>query len=501
MNETMKAIFDRRSIRDFKSDKLTSEQLQQLAQIALASPTAMNQQPWHFSFVTNQQLIDSVNQAAFATFKKKNQQDIIDRMKARHERIEHLYQKQQAVNQQSNKIDFREQNQISSVKKGDPLIQIHAGQPGEDTIDIFGRTKAAAKVKKIVFKAGKGVSVSEDGRLFTASEDGQPILRGNQIQVIPVYETKNVDLVSGNIHFNGSVIVRQNIEDNMLVEAEKDVLVSGQVSMARILAGGHIEIAQNVIGSTLTAGGTAASQQALLQRLSPVEAMMIQLKQNFDAAAKTSASRQGGQPVHEGHLILLLIERLFPQLGKLAADCADYASSQFEGQERIIKTTSRLKQYLTGAGPAQMNADCLSELVNDLSALTAAFKAAAAEKYHVSVRYAQNTVIETSGDIIISGKGAYQSKLTAGGDIRGTGQPGIFRGGEMYAESTIEFNEIGSPAGIETTITLGSKGHVKANIAHPNVCIKSGPYYKKLKDTLRHFDAQVSSSGITVIGS
>src|SRR5690554_4318864 len=87
MNETMKVIFDRRSIRNFKSDKLTSEQLQQLAQIALASPTAMNQQPWHFSFVTNQQLIGKVNDAAFATFKKKNQQDIIDRMKARHESI------------------------------------------------------------------------------------------------------------------------------------------------------------------------------------------------------------------------------------------------------------------------------------------------------------------------------------------------------------------------------------------------------------------------------
>ena len=418
-----------------------------------------------------------------------------------HEKIEYLFQKQQASNLHANKIDYREQNQITSVKKGDPLVQIHPGQPGEDTVDIFGRRKAAGRIKKIAFKAGKGVSVSEDGRFFTADEDGQPVLRGNQIQVVPVYETKNVDLVSGNIHFNGSVIVRQNVEDNMLVEAEKDVHVAGHVSMARILAGGNIEIAQNVIGSTLTAGGAAASQQALLQRLSPAEAMLLQLKHNFDAAAQTSASRQGGQPVHEGHLILLLIEKLYPQLGNVASECADYAASQFNNQEQIVNITTRLKQCLTGAGPAQMNAASLSELVSDLSSLTTELKAATAEKYHVSVRYAQNTVIETSGDIIISGKGAYQSKLTSGGDISGTGQPGIFRGGEMYAENSITFNEIGSPAGIETTITLGSKGHVKANIAHPNVCIKSGPYYKRLKDTLRHFDAQVSNSGITVIGS
>ena len=87
MNETMQNIFNRRSIRNFKSDRLSSEQLQQLAQTALASPTGMNQQSWHFAFVTNQELITKVNDAAFASFKRENQQDIIERMKKRHESI------------------------------------------------------------------------------------------------------------------------------------------------------------------------------------------------------------------------------------------------------------------------------------------------------------------------------------------------------------------------------------------------------------------------------
>lgn len=87
MNETLQAIFDRRSVRRFTAESITSEQMQKLAQAALASPTGMNQQPWHFSFVSNKDLIRKINDEAFRQFREKGQQDIIDRMKKRHESI------------------------------------------------------------------------------------------------------------------------------------------------------------------------------------------------------------------------------------------------------------------------------------------------------------------------------------------------------------------------------------------------------------------------------
>ena len=87
MNETLKAIFDRRSVRNFTAEPITSEQMQKLAQVALASPTGMNQQPWHFSFVSNNDLIQKINDEAFSQFREKGQQDIINRMKERHESI------------------------------------------------------------------------------------------------------------------------------------------------------------------------------------------------------------------------------------------------------------------------------------------------------------------------------------------------------------------------------------------------------------------------------
>lgn len=59
MNETLKSILDRRSNRGFSAQALTAEQLKTLADVALASPTAKNYQDWHFTFVTNREIIDA----------------------------------------------------------------------------------------------------------------------------------------------------------------------------------------------------------------------------------------------------------------------------------------------------------------------------------------------------------------------------------------------------------------------------------------------------------
>lgn len=58
MNETQKSILERRSIRGYTEEKLTESEIQTLMDAALASPTACNYQDWHFSFVTNQELLN-----------------------------------------------------------------------------------------------------------------------------------------------------------------------------------------------------------------------------------------------------------------------------------------------------------------------------------------------------------------------------------------------------------------------------------------------------------
>ena len=61
MNETLKNISERYSCRDFADTPLTDEQIEHLVDAALASPSAVNKQPWCITVVTDKALIDELD--------------------------------------------------------------------------------------------------------------------------------------------------------------------------------------------------------------------------------------------------------------------------------------------------------------------------------------------------------------------------------------------------------------------------------------------------------
>ena len=87
MNETIKAILDRRSIRNFKNIPLTDEQIQTFAQVALASPTGMDRQLWIFRLVTRLDLIQAMSDHAMNVFREAGDLVTVDRMRSRHKSI------------------------------------------------------------------------------------------------------------------------------------------------------------------------------------------------------------------------------------------------------------------------------------------------------------------------------------------------------------------------------------------------------------------------------
>lgn len=61
MNETLKTIAERFSCRDFTGAPLSEEQIKAIVDAALASPSAMNRQPWHVIVVDDKALIDEMD--------------------------------------------------------------------------------------------------------------------------------------------------------------------------------------------------------------------------------------------------------------------------------------------------------------------------------------------------------------------------------------------------------------------------------------------------------
>lgn len=82
MNETLNAVFERYSCRAFTDTKLEDSQLEVIAKAAVASPSAMNAQPWHVTVVTDKTLIEEMDAVGMAAIEKDNP-GVYERMKNR----------------------------------------------------------------------------------------------------------------------------------------------------------------------------------------------------------------------------------------------------------------------------------------------------------------------------------------------------------------------------------------------------------------------------------
>jgi nitroreductase len=63
-NPVLEAISERRSIRAYKKEQITQEQLDAILTSARESPSARNRQPWHMTVVRNKSVVAEVNAEA-----------------------------------------------------------------------------------------------------------------------------------------------------------------------------------------------------------------------------------------------------------------------------------------------------------------------------------------------------------------------------------------------------------------------------------------------------
>ena len=60
--DVQEAILERRSTRGFDDTPLTEAEIQTLIDAALASPSVLNRQPWHFAFVTDKAAMEEMDE-------------------------------------------------------------------------------------------------------------------------------------------------------------------------------------------------------------------------------------------------------------------------------------------------------------------------------------------------------------------------------------------------------------------------------------------------------
>lgn len=59
-NKALENIMTRTSVRAYSSRKVTDEELETIIRAAMAAPSAMNKQPWHFFVIRGEKLRDTI---------------------------------------------------------------------------------------------------------------------------------------------------------------------------------------------------------------------------------------------------------------------------------------------------------------------------------------------------------------------------------------------------------------------------------------------------------
>ena len=139
------------------------------------------------------------------------------------------------------RINLKELNFIDFREEDDLLAELMPPVTPVDGRTVDGATvKAPVDERNVELAAGANTRLSPDKTQLFAATDGNVRIRANRVIVEPVVVVKNVNYETGNIHFDGSVVVEEAIADGFVVEARGDIQVGKGVGRAVLKAGGSV---------------------------------------------------------------------------------------------------------------------------------------------------------------------------------------------------------------------------------------------------------------------
>lgn len=145
-------------------------------------------------------------------------------------------------------VDFHNLNNIARVVAGDILAQLKPEVQGVPGMTVTGETIKPREVKKLKLKYGKNIERSEDKLTIKALISGHASLVDDQVFVSDVFEVEDVDVSTGDIVYDGSVLVKGNVRSGFLVKANGNIDVNGVVEGAKLISEGDILIRRGIQG-------------------------------------------------------------------------------------------------------------------------------------------------------------------------------------------------------------------------------------------------------------
>lgn len=146
-------------------------------------------------------------------------------------------------------VDFHQLDIISHVNKGDLLATLTPVDYGKPGIDVTGKPIKPNKVNNRVLRYGNKISISDDGLRLYSEVNGHASLVDGRVFVSDTFEIPaDVDASTGDIDYEGNVVIKGNVITGFSVKAKGDIEVHGVVEGAYIEAGGQIILRRGMQG-------------------------------------------------------------------------------------------------------------------------------------------------------------------------------------------------------------------------------------------------------------
>ncbi len=147
------------------------------------------------------------------------------------------------------RINLKELNFIENKKEGELLAELLPPVPPKDGRTVTGAVlPAETETEPVEIPAGENTKLSIEKTSLCAAADGNVRIKNGKIIIEPVVTVKNVNYETGNIYFDGSVVVEKDVADGFVIEAGGDIQIGRGVGKARLKAGEHVLLKTGING-------------------------------------------------------------------------------------------------------------------------------------------------------------------------------------------------------------------------------------------------------------
>jgi uncharacterized protein (DUF342 family) len=152
-------------------------------------------------------------------------------------------------NKEDDKVDMRNLGEILCVSANQPVAKRGAPSDGRIGYTVTNKPLQPNKGDWKEVKLGANTKIADhDENLILSELAGQPKFENDVMTIDDTFVAKGVNVGTGNIDYEGAVIVNGDVTENMQIIAKGDVTINGFVESAFIKAGGDIIITQGATG-------------------------------------------------------------------------------------------------------------------------------------------------------------------------------------------------------------------------------------------------------------